>query len=64
MENEKHDCHDAAMKSKHRCDMWSTEHTSVPLLAGVRHTEADMFLKVSAYMLDICNDAQRETMSA
>ena len=62
--HEKHDCHQAAMKAKHRCDMQSTEPTSVPLLAGLRHMEADMFLKISAYMLGVYNDAQRGTISA
>ena len=63
-EHEKHDCHDAALKAKCRCDLWSSEPISVPLLAGLRRMEADLFLKVSAYVLDVYNDAQRGTLSA
>lgn len=63
-DHENHDCHDAALKAKHRCDLWSSEPMSVPLLAGLRCMETDMFLKVSAYVLDVYNDAQRGTLSA
>ena len=63
-EHEKHDCHHAAIEAKCRCDMWSIEPTSVPLLVGLKRMEADLFLKVSAYMLDAYNDAQRGTISA
>ena len=63
-EHEKHDCHDAALKAKRRSDLWSSELTSIPLLAGIRRMETDVFLKVSAYMLDVYNDAQRRTLSA
>ena len=63
-EHENHDCHDAALKAKCRCDLWSSEPMSVPLLAGLRFMETDMFLKVSAYVLDVYNGAQRGTLSA
>ena len=46
------------------CDLWRVEPASVPLFAGLRHIEEDVILKVSSYMLDVYNDAQRGTISA
>ena len=63
-EHEKHNYHDAALKAKRRCELWHSESTAVPLLAGLRRMETDLFLKVSAYVLDVYNDAQRGTLSA
>ena len=63
-EYENHDCHDAALKAKRRCDLWSSKPMSVRLLAGLRRMETDMFLKVSAYVFDVYNDVQRGTLSA
>ena len=60
MEHEKHECHDAAVRAKHSDDMWRVEPTSVPLFAGLRRMEEYVFLKISSYMLDVYNDAQRE----
>ena len=64
VEHEKHECHDAAVRAKHRDDVWRVEPTSVPLFAGLRRMEEDVFLKISSYMLDVSNDAQRGTISA
>ena len=36
-EHEKHQCHDAAIQAKRRCEMRKTDPLSVPLLAGMRH---------------------------
>ena len=37
---------------------------SVPLVAGLRHMEEDLFHKVGSFMLDVYNDVQRGTLSA
>ena len=58
LEHEKHVCHDAAVRAKHK-DMWRVEPTSVPLFAGLRCMEEVVFLKISSYMLDVHTDAQR-----
>lgn len=44
--------------------MRKTDPLSVPLLAGMRHMEGDLFQKIGAYMLDVYNDAKRGTLSA
>ena len=64
MEHEKHECHDAAVRAKRRDDMWRVERTTVPLFAGLRHMEEDVFLKICSCMLYVYNDAQRGTISA
>ena len=64
MEHEKHECHDAVVRAKHKDDMWRVEPTTVPLFAGLRHMKEDAFLKICSYMLDVYNDAQRGTIFA
>ena len=39
------------------------ELTTVPLLVRLRHMEESLFLKVSAHVSDVYNDAQRGTLS-
>ena len=63
-DHEKHQCHDAEVKAKRRSEIRKTDPLSVPLFAGIRHMEEELFKKVGAYMLDVYNDAQRGTLSA
>ena len=46
-EHEKHDCHVAAVDIKCRSDLWSVEHTTIPLLAGLRRIEESLCLRLS-----------------
>jgi len=64
VEHESHQCHDATIKAKRRSEMWNDEPMSVPLYAGLRHMEEEVFGRVSACMLDVYNDAKRGTLSA
>ena len=52
-DHEKRQCHDAAIKAKHRSEMQNTNPFSVPLIVGIRHIEEELFKKIGTYVFDI-----------
>ena len=63
-DHEKHACHEAAVRAKRQHELRKSDPLSVPLIAGLRHMEEDLFHKVGSFILDVYNDAQRGTLSA
>ena len=63
-EHENHPCHAAALKVKRRSELADVNPMSSPIISGLRNMEKSMFKKISLFMLDVYNDAQRGTLSA
>ena len=63
-DHEKRACHEAAVRAKRQHELRKSDPLSVPLIAGLRHMEEDIFHKIGSFMLDVYNDAQRGTLSA
>ena len=61
--HEKYACHEVAVIAKQQYELRKSDSLFVPLTACLRHME-DSSYKVSSFMLDVYNDAQRGTLSA
>ena len=45
-DQEKHACHEAAVRAKRQHELRKSDPLSVPLIAGLRHMEEDIFIRL------------------